>query len=162
VFRWLFQSALILALSAWVGSIAFFSFVVAPGIFKHLERDQAGALMARLFPDYYFAGTLCGAAALVVLVFLFLFDSGSRLLRLFQLLLVGLMLAGNLYAGGILEGKIRGLREERFAAPTRAEREEGGKLFHQMHRRSETLNLAVLGLGVVALTTTAVRKKSPS
>ena len=162
MFRWLFQFALILALSVWVGSIVFFSAVVAPGIFKILDRGQAGVLMTRLFPDYYFAGTLCGAAALVVLVFLFLFDSGSRLLRLFQLLLVALMLAGNLYAGNILEGRIRGLGEERIAAPTRRERDEAGKRFDRLHRHSETLNLAVLGLGVIALGTTAVRKRTPS
>ena len=162
MFRWLFQSALILALSVWVGGIAFFSAVVAPGIFKNLERGQAGDLMSRLFPDYYFAGTLCGAAALVLLVFLFLFDSGSRLLRLLQLVLVGLMLAGNLYAGRILEGKIRGLGEARTMAAGRGERDAAQKAFDRLHRRSVDLNLAVLGLGVVALTTTAVRKKSPA
>lgn len=162
MFRWLFQFALVLALSLWVGSVAFFSMVVAPGIFKSLAPAQAATLLSRLLPDYYLAGTLCGAAALAVLVPLFLFDSGSRLLRLFQLLLVALMLAGNLYAGSILEGQVRRLREERIAAPTRGERDEAGRRFDRLHRRSEILNLAVLGLGVVALGTTAVRKRTPA
>lgn len=162
MFRWLFQFVLVLALSFWVGSIAFFSMVVTPGIFKNLERGQAGNLLSRLFPDYYLAGTLCAAAALAVLVPLFLFDSGSRHLRFLQLLLVALMLAGNLYAGNILEGQVRRLREERIAAPTRGERDEAGRRFDRLHRRSVTLNLAVLGTGVVALGTTAVRKRTPA
>jgi len=160
VFRWLFQFALVLALSLWVGSIAFFTMVVAPGIFESLDRGRAGSLVSHLFTDYYLAGSLCGAAALAVLVPLFLFDSGSRRLRFFQLLLVALMLAGNLYAGNILEGKVRRLREERITAPTRGERDEAGRRFDRLHRRGETLNLAVLSLGVAALGTTAVRKRA--
>ena len=162
MFRWLFQFALVLALSLWTGSIAFFSLVVAPGIFESLAPAQAAGLLSRLSTDYHLAGTLCGAAALAVLVPLFLFDSGSRLLRLFQLLLVALMLAGNLYAGKILEGQSRRHGEEQVAAPTRAERDAAGKGFDRLRRRSETLNLGILGAGVLALGTTAIRKKTPA
>lgn len=158
--RWLFQFLLILAISVWVGSIVFFSAVVAPGVFKNLERSRAGDLLSHLFPDYYLAGTLCAAVALSVLVLLFLFDSGSRGMRLFQLLLVALMLAGNLYAGGILEDRIHRLREERVTAPTRVAREEAGKRFDRLHRNSVTLNGGVLGLGVMVLGTLAVRRKT--
>ena len=160
MFRWLFQFLLILAISVWVGSIVFFSAVVAPGIFRSLERSRAGDLLSLLFPDYYLAGTLCATVALSVLVLLFLFDSGSRGLRLFQLLLVALMLAGNLYTGGVLEGRIHRLREERVTTPARAAREEAGKRFDRLHRRSVTLNAGVLGLGVMVLGTTAARRKT--
>jgi hypothetical protein len=97
--------------------------------------------------------------ALAVLVPLFLFDSGSRGMRLFQLLLVVLMLGGNLYAGGVLEGQIHSLRERRTTAPTPPAREAAQKRFDRLHRRSMSLNLAVLGLGVVALGTTATRRR---
>jgi Domain of unknown function (DUF4149) len=162
VFRWLFQFVLVLCLSIWVGSIVFFSVVVAPGIFRNLERGQAGELLSHLFPDYYLVGALCGGVALAVLVLLFLFDSGSRVMRLFQLALVALMLVASLYAGGILEGQIHRLRAERVTAPGRMAREEAGKRFERLHRRSVSLNLAVLGLGGVALGTTAVRRRVPS
>ena len=85
--RWLFQFLLLLALSLWVGSIAFFSAVVTRGIFASLDRPAAGNLLAQLFPTYYRAGALCGALALVMLLLLFLFDSGSRALRFLQLVL---------------------------------------------------------------------------
>jgi uncharacterized membrane protein len=162
MFRWLFQFVLLIALSVWVGSIVFFSIVVAPGIFKNLEREQAGNLLAHLFPHYYLVGTVCGAAALAVLVLLFLFDSGSRGMRLGQMALAGLMLAANLYAGYILEGRIHRLREERMTLPGRAAREEAEKQFQRLHRRSVDLNLAVLGAGGVILATAAVRKRGPS
>jgi hypothetical protein len=162
MFRWLFQFALILALSIWVGSIVFFSAVVAPEIFKNLEAGLAGSLLSHIFPTYYLAGALCGGVALAVLALLFLFDSGSRGLRLLQLILVALMLAGNLYAGSVLEGRIHRLREERTTARGLAAREEAQKRFDQLHHRSVTLNLAVLSMGVAALGTTAVRKRTPA
>ncbi len=160
--RWLFQFALILALAVWVGSIVFFSVVVAPGVFRSLGQSQAGDLLSRLFPDYYLTGTLCGGAALAILVLLFLFDSGWRGMRFFQLILVSLMLGGNLYAGNILEGRVHRFRQERISAPTRAERDEAQKRFEALHQRSVTLNLAVLGLGVAALGTTAARRRAPA
>jgi uncharacterized membrane protein len=162
MFRWLFQFVLILALSIWVGAIVFFSAVVAPGIFGNLERGQAGKLLSHLFPRYYLVGTLCGAVAVGVLVLLFVFDSGFRGMRLIQLLLAGLMLAGNLYAAGVLEPQVHQLREERVTAMGPAAREEAGRRFDALHRRSVNLNLAVLGLGVSALGTAAVRRKSPA
>jgi hypothetical protein len=162
VFRWLFQFALILLLSVWVGSMVFFSAVVAPAVFQKLDPAQAPRFLADLFPRYYFTGTLCGSAALVLLLPLLLFDSGSRGVRLVQMLLVGSMLAGNLYAGGVLQGTIHRLGEERRTAPTSAARAEAKLRFDRLHRRSVTLNLSVLGLGVTALGTTATRSRKPA
>jgi uncharacterized protein DUF4149 len=157
--RWLFQFLLLLALSLWVGSIAFFSAVVAPGIFAALDRPAAGNLLAQLFPRYYQAGGLCGAVALVVLLLLFLFDSGSRALRFLQLVSVLLMLGGTLYAGWMLEPRIHQLRRERTSAASKIERDEAERRFQKLHARSVQLNLGVLVLGVVGLGTLAVRKK---
>jgi uncharacterized protein DUF4149 len=159
MFRWLFQFLLILALSLWVGSIVFFSLVVAPGVFSTLDRPDAGKLLAHLFPKYYLVGTLCGSAALALLFLLFLFDSGSRGLRLFQGLLVTLMLAGNLYAGLVLEERIHLLRDRRVDAPTQALREEAEKGFDRLHHRSVRVNAGVLGVGIVVAGTLALRKK---
>jgi len=137
--------------------------VVAPGIFRNLERGQAGNLLAHLFPQYYWVGTLCGITALAALVPLFLFDSGSRGSRLFQSALVALMLAGNLYAGTILEERIHRLRDERNSSTVReAAREEARGAFDRLQRRSVGVNLTVLGLGGVALATMATRKRIPA
>ena len=158
--RWLFQFLLTLALSLWVGSIVFFSAVVAPGIFAAMERPAAGTLLAQLLPRYYRFGALCGGAALGVLLLLFLFDSGSRGLRFFQSALVVCMMAGTLYAGLVLEPRVHRLRRERTTAPSRLQREEAERRFEKLHARSMRLNVGVLALGVTGLGTLAVRKKS--
>lgn len=44
----------------WLGSIVFFSGVIAPNIFKHLPRADAANLQHHLFPLYYIVGSLCG------------------------------------------------------------------------------------------------------
>jgi hypothetical protein len=158
--RWPFQFLLLLALSLWVGSMAFFSAVVAPGIFAALDRPAAGKLLAHLFPMYYRAGALCGGVALAVLLLLFLFDSGSRAQRFLQLLLVLIMLGGTLYAGWLLEPRIHELRGERTSAPSKLQRDEAERRFQKLHARSVQLNLGVLVLGVAGLGTLAVRKKA--
>jgi len=157
--RWLFQFLLLLALSLWVGSIVFFSAVVAPGIFATLDRPVAGKLLAQLFPTYYRAGALCGAVALAVLLLLFLFDSGSRALRFLQLGLVLIMLGGTLYAGWMLEPRIHELGRERTSAPSKLQRDDAEQRFQKLHLRSFQVNVGVLVLGVAGLGTLAVRKK---
>jgi hypothetical protein len=56
-------------LGAWLGEMAFFSFVAAPRIFGVLEEADAGRVVNDIFPRYYVvgvalgvAGTLAGAA----------------------------------------------------------------------------------------------------
>jgi len=159
VFRWLFRFVLILSLSVWVGSVVFFSAVVAPDSFGVLGRSAAGTFLSRIFPHYYLLGTACGLAALAATVLLLLFDSGFRLLRAVQMALLVLMLAGNVYAGTILEGRLHRLREEREGALDRTQRAVVERHFVRLHRRSVTLNLAVLALGVVGLGSAVERRR---
>ena len=59
-----FNAVYLLALAAWVGSIAFFSFGVAPIVFRVLG-PEAGAKFGRaLFPRYYLWGSMSAAIAL--------------------------------------------------------------------------------------------------
>lgn len=44
----------------WLGTIVFFSGVIAPQIFKHLEKAVAANLQNQLFPLYYTVGSICG------------------------------------------------------------------------------------------------------
>ena len=48
--RLVFDSAYVLALTAWVGSILFFSFGVAPIIFPVLGAEAGGKFVRALFP----------------------------------------------------------------------------------------------------------------
>ena len=54
----------LLALAVWVGEIVFFSFVVAPAVFRVLDPPRAGAVVGEIFPRYYALGTVAGAVAL--------------------------------------------------------------------------------------------------
>ncbi len=51
--------------ACWIGSIVFFSFVVAPTVHAVLERPDAARLMRTMFPRYYLFGIICGLVALV-------------------------------------------------------------------------------------------------
>jgi Domain of unknown function (DUF4149) len=159
VFRWIFRFVLALSLAVWVGSIVFFSAVVAPDAFGVLGRSAAGTFLSRIFPHYYLLGAACGLAALAATVLLLLFDSGFRLLRAVQLAVLVLMLAGNVYAGTILEGRIHRLREEREGTLNRTSKGVIERQFARLHRRSVTLNLGVLALGVVGLGSAVERRK---
>lgn len=44
----------------WLGSILFFSGVIAPQIFKLLPKADAANIQNHLFPIYYILGSLCG------------------------------------------------------------------------------------------------------
>ena len=56
--------------ACWLGSIVFFSFVVAPTVHAVLERPDAARLLRTMFPRYYLFGIVCGVlgigSALVV------------------------------------------------------------------------------------------------
>lgn len=48
------------AVSVWLGSIVFFSFVVAPTLFGSLGSETAGKAVRGIFPKYYLLGMVCG------------------------------------------------------------------------------------------------------
>ena len=56
-----------LALSVWLGSDIFLSFVVAPGAFSVLaSRDQAGAIVGYSLTRLHILGIVCGAVILLL------------------------------------------------------------------------------------------------
>ena len=54
-----------LSLVFWVSGIIFFSFVVAPVVFKTLDREKAREVDERIFPLYYKLGYICEALTLI-------------------------------------------------------------------------------------------------
>ena len=48
------------AVGVWLGTVVFFSFVVAPRVFGVLERDRAGDVVNEIFPTYYVFGAALG------------------------------------------------------------------------------------------------------
>ena len=52
-------------ISIWVGSIIFFSAIIAPTVFKALDEKNAGIFLRAFFPKYYIFGIILGLIALI-------------------------------------------------------------------------------------------------
>ena len=138
-----FDAAYLLALTAWVGSILFFSFGVAPIIFRVLGAEPAGRFVRALFPRYYAWGATSGAIALPAFLGVPLSYPeyrGPMVAVQALLILAGILIM--LYAGNTLTPAINAARD---AGP-----EEHAR-FERLHRLSVRLNGLVLliGLGLV-------------
>ncbi len=126
-----------LALVVWVGSVAFFSLVVLPALFSHLEVSEAGEIAALVFPHYYRLGCVLGVA--LVAATAYLCRGGARAWKAaFAVAIV--MLAAQAYATFVVHPEVAALRG----------RVEAAERFSVLHHRSVRLNSVVL-LGGLAL-----------
>jgi hypothetical protein len=144
-----FDSAYVLALAAWVGSILFFSFGTAPVIFPVLGPEAGGRFVRALFPRYYVWGTISGAIALpayVAVPLSFPEYRGPMVGVQALLILAGILIM--LYAGNSLTPAINAARDAGPAAEGR---------FERLHRRAVRLNGVVLVLGIGLLIGYATR-----
>jgi uncharacterized membrane protein len=139
----IFDSVYVIALTAWVGSILFFSFAVAPISFRVLGAEAGGTFVRALFPRYYLWGVISSAVALPALV------CGPLAFPELQALAIIASLLIMLYCGNSLTPAIN---EARDAGAASAER------FDRLHKRSVNLNGVVLLIGLVLLFAFASRK----
>jgi Domain of unknown function (DUF4149) len=144
-----FDSVYVVALTAWVGSILFFSFAVAPIVFSVLGEQAGGKFVRALFPRYYLWGAIAGAIALPAFV------ARPLCYQEFRGPMVGVqamvILAGilsMLYGGNSLTPAINQARD---SGPS------GQRRFEQLHRRAVRLNALVLVVGLGLLIAFAVR-----
>ena len=109
-------------LSVFFGLGAFFSFHVAPTLFRVLERNQAGAVVEKIFPIYFALGLIIVALALFI---------GRELGRLFIIL-------------GIINLALLGL-ELFYIVPTMHKlKQTNYQLFMKYHGVSMLINLLIL------------------
>ena len=145
--KWLYLIALIV----WVGEVVFFSFVVAPAMFRTFPTADAGRAVGAVFPTYYRVGYVCGALLLLTNLFLL----GSATARAWwgvNAALAAVMLAATLYAGFVIQPRAAELRPQiHDPAPPPGAKEE----FDRLHRLAVQLNGAVLVCGAVASVITA-------
>jgi uncharacterized membrane protein len=148
----------LLSVALWIGGIVFFSFMAAPSIFQVLPREEAGKVVADIFPKYYWQGILCGAIALATSVVLGMRERWNILL-IVRTIMIGVMLIGVLYSVVILQPKIQAVKAQvtsfESLSPTDPVRLEFGRL----HGRSFGVNAAVLLLGVIVVFITAFTMK---
>ncbi len=149
--KWLY----LLALIVWVGAVVFFSFVVAPALFRTFPTPDAGRAVGAVFPIYYRVGYV-GSAVLLLGSVVFLGSAASRLWWGVNTLLTAVMLAATLYGGIVVQPRATALRPQIHdaAAPQEVKHE-----FAQLHRLAVQLNGAVLicGLVVSVITAAALR-----
>lgn len=145
-----FDSIYLFALAAWVGSVLFVSFGVAPVIFKVLGPEAGGRFVRVLFPRYYQWGAVCGAIALpaAVAVPLCFPELRGPWVGVQALAIIAATLV-MLYAGNALTPAINAARD---AGPP------GEARFERLHRRSVRLNGLVLLLGLGLLLGFAARR----
>src|SRR5256885_3604558 len=67
--RRILRSLAVVAIAGWLGIMAFFSFGVAPLVFRTIDRAVAGQAVAAVLPRYYDWGlVLCGMAVVACVV----------------------------------------------------------------------------------------------
>ncbi|GIW43639.1 MAG: hypothetical protein KatS3mg077_0921 [Candidatus Binatia bacterium] len=137
----------LLALSVWLGTVIFHSFVVAPILFRSLPQTVAGDVVARIFPIYYMVGYGCGVVSVVVPWFL---ASGTDALRAWRGAsgVAAVMLVLTIAAGTVIHPRAAALRREMASLPDHApQRVE----FRRLHGAAVAANLLVLSSGLVLL-----------
>jgi len=145
--KWLY----LVTLAVWVGSIVFFSFAVAPTVFKTLKLEDAAKLQRALFPKYYLVGML-GAAVGIVCVGLLVADrSFAKWPGILSLLLLASMGGTDLWLRQGVVPHMNTLRERRVAVESTGGQPDEGleQEWKALHRLSVQLNGAVLLCGLV-------------
>jgi uncharacterized membrane protein len=140
------RSLLAIAISLWLGAMAFFAFFVAPAAFHTLEREAAGRFVSVVFPRYYALGTALGVVALLACVGRGVTASWP-VAEWLSVGLVLLMVALTLYAWVVLLPAAHAAREAMHTAAGSAE----ALRFARLHRLSSMLNVVVMIAGVVLL-----------
>ncbi len=138
----------LLALAIWVGEIVFFSFVVAPTVFRTLGTAEAGRIVGAIFPKYYWVGTACGVLALIGVTGQWLRGGGWVWTVVGGLLII--MLGATLYAGRVVQPRAAALREAMHAGSSVIDEHPSKPEFDRLHRQAVQLNVLVLVCGVIA------------
>jgi len=145
----IFDSVYLFALAAWVGSVLFVSFGVAPIIFKVLDPSSASRFVRALFPRYYAWGVVSSSLALPAYLgvpLTFTEYRGGWVGVQSALILASILIF--LYCGNTL---VPAINTARGAGPSEKPR------FDRLHKRSVGLNAVLLLVGIILLLTHATR-----
>ena len=139
----LFDLVYLGALSAWIGSALFFTFGVAPILYKTVGAESGVRLIRAIFPRYYLGGAISGAVALPAFVagpLCFREYRGAMVGAQALAIIVGILLM--LYGGNSLTPAICAAQGTGASNPARSER---------LRRRAAVLNLFVVLIGLSLL-----------
>ena len=120
----------IVLVSVWIGSIIFFSSIIAPTVFKSLDEKSAGLFLRAFFPKYYVFGIIIGVLAIVIDI-----KSHDNL----AFLLIGSMIVLSFISRGLIPM----INNARDMGDT------GKDKFKKLHTFSVILNVVTLLIGLV-------------
>lgn len=149
-----FNMIFFFAMSFWVGSIAFMSFIVAPTLFRELPREIAGEFVSKLFPHYYILSYVCGSLAFVSLLLKGILGTPFPWVRL---ALIVVMLGCATYAGAKVHPDAHLAKTVMKSMEDGPEKIAKEKEFSHLHRFSVILNSIVFLAGVLALSITGYK-----
>ena len=130
----------VICVAGWLGIMAFFSFEVAPVVFKTIDRAVAGQAVAAVLPRYYQWGLVLSAIALVATAIQAISGREGRLRPFGGAVLCATMVAMLVWASAVL-----------LPRAEHARRTRDDSAFSRAHRASIQVNLVTLGAGAVFL-----------
>jgi len=141
----------LVALGVWVGSIIFFSFVIAPTVFKVLKPEDAARLQRVLFPKYYLVGIICAGIGIVSVGLLLAERVFGKWPGVLSLLLLAVMGATDLWLRQTVVPHMAEIREQRAAALSAGKEPEPSteEEWKSLHRLSVQMNVVGLLCGLV-------------
>ena len=142
------------AVSLWLGAMAFFAFVAAPAAFAALEREAAGRFVSAVFPRYYAMSVVLGLTVLGACVARVV-ATGWRGRDWLPLSLATVMLLLTLHAWIVVLPAAHAARDA--ARQAGAGSVEAAR-FSRLHRVSSLLNGLVMIAGAMLLVTEVVRR----
>ena len=129
-----------LAVGGLFGGMLFFSFVMAPLIFRKLPLEAASRFVRQVFPVYYLAMGGLAASALVLVVF------ASEVLWSLDVVLLAAIVLGFAVSRQLLMPRINYYRDRELRWDTTA-----GRWFARLHATSVAINLLQLLASSVVL-----------
>jgi len=141
----------LVTLGVWIGSIVFFSFAVAPTVFKTLKPEDAAALIRRIFSKYYMIGIVCAAVGIVCVGLLLADRAFGKWPAILSLLLLAGMGGTDLWLRQGVMPHMNSLRDRRAAGESSGGQpdEELEQEWKALHRLSVQMNAVVLLCGLV-------------
>ncbi len=131
-----------LALSAWVGGIALFTFVVTPVIFRTQGRDTAGKIVGAIFPLYFRYVLVAAAIGLLARAAAGEAFSGVRQWTGTVLILSAIVLTG--YQAYGLTPRMERLKQSVASFEAASPDDPARREFSRLHGISMAVNLVVL------------------
>jgi hypothetical protein len=149
----LFHYVHVLAAGVLIGKVVLLSFVVAPIIAQVLDAESFGKVARRLFPAYYLLGLGSAAVALASLIGLAALEGGGPMIVFAMALWTG-VLASEWYSRSSVTPRSNAMRDQLKQQELHGAVDPGLKnAWERLHRRSVSLNSAVLVVGLILVWT---------